>query len=169
MIKLISPLASDEQRFLTAMMTSVDLYKPFVDVPTTHDQYTHFLKKAATEQDKSFLIINEHNDLCGVVTLSQIVKGVFQSAYLGFYAVSDFAGKGIMSEALDLILKKVFIELKLHRVEANIQPSNIKSIQLIQKKGFKKEGLSENYLFIQDGWRDHERWALTAENYQQLT
>lgn len=70
-----------------------------------------------------------------------------------------------MSAGLKLVLHSVFTELKLHRLEANIQPGNIKSIQLVQSNGFKKEGYSPRYLKIQDEWRDHERWAITYENW----
>lgn len=93
------------------------------------------------------------------------IRGQFQNAYLGFYAVSNFVGKGYMSAGLKLVLAKVFNELQLHRVEANIQPDNIQSIQLIKKNGFRYEGFSPRYLKIDNEWRGHEHWAMTYEDF----
>ena len=90
---------------------------------------------------------------------------MFQNAYLGFYAVADFAGKGYMSAGLKLVLANVFNELQLHRLEANVQPDNMQSIQLIKKNGFRYEGFSPRYLKIDNEWRGHEHWAMTYEDF----
>jgi ribosomal-protein-alanine N-acetyltransferase len=63
------------------------------------------------------------------------------------------------------VLGSVFGDLGLHRVEANIQPGNIRSTGLVQRLGFEKEGFSRRYLKIGGEWRDHERWALLAEDF----
>jgi [ribosomal protein S5]-alanine N-acetyltransferase len=68
-----------------------------------------------------------------------------------------------MSEALALVLEYAFTELRLHRLEANIQPGNGASLRLIQRTGFRREGLAPAMLFIDGAWRDHERWAITRE------
>ena len=70
-----------------------------------------------------------------------------------------------MSAGLKLVLKKAFEELDLHRLEANIQPDNFRSINLVKNNGFKKEGFSPRYLKINGEWRDHERWAITHEDF----
>ena len=75
-------------------------------------------------------------------------------------------GKGYGTEAVQLMLKHVFKELKLHRVEANIQPGNIASIALVKRAGFVQEGYSRCYLKISGKWRDHERWALLAKDWK---
>ncbi len=77
-------------------------------------------------------------NITGVFNLSEIVRGYFQNAYLGFYAVADYAGKGYMSAGLKLVLQDAFENLKLHRLEANIQPGNIRSINLVKNNGFRK-------------------------------
>jgi len=71
-----------------------------------------------------------------------------------------------MTEALALALAVAFGRLRLHRVEANIQPGNIPSLALVRRAGFRREGLSRRYLRIARRWRDHERWALLAEDWR---
>jgi ribosomal-protein-alanine N-acetyltransferase len=108
-------------------------------------------------------VCDETGEICGVMNLSEVVRGSFQSAYLGYYALAPHAGKGMMSLGLGLVLDRAFGELGLHRVEANIQPKNRRSIELVKRAGFRCEGLSPRYLKIAGRWRDHERWAITAE------
>jgi RimJ/RimL family protein N-acetyltransferase len=72
-----------------------------------------------------------------------------------------------MSSGLKLVLNEFFNEMKLHRLEANIQPENIRSINLVKNNGFRKEGYSPCYLKINNEWRDHERWAITLEDFNQ--
>lgn len=102
----------------------------------------------------------------GVMNLSQIFRGSFQSAYLGYWVGAEFASQGIMTQALRILLDYVFRELKLHRVEANIQPENAASIRLVRRCGFELEGYSPRYLKIRNRWRDHQRWALRAETWR---
>ncbi|MFM2119625.1 MAG: hypothetical protein RL722_1093 [Pseudomonadota bacterium] len=100
----------------------------------------------------------------GVFNLSQIVLGNFRSAYLGYYAFSQGAGRGLMRAGLAALLRQAFSrELGLHRLEANIQPDNLRSVALVQAAGFQREGYSPRYLKIRGRWRDHERWAIVAD------
>ena len=71
-----------------------------------------------------------------------------------------------MTDALPLVLDHAFGALGLHRVEANIMPTNRPSLALVRRAGFRREGLSPRYLKIAGRWRDHERWALLAEDWQ---
>jgi ribosomal-protein-alanine N-acetyltransferase len=100
----------------------------------------------------------------GVVNLNEIVAGAFQSAYLGYWGMARFAGRGLMSEAVALAAGHAFRDLGLHRVEANIQPGNVRSIALVRRLGFRKEGFSPRYIRVGGRWRDHERWALLADD-----
>jgi ribosomal-protein-alanine N-acetyltransferase len=102
----------------------------------------------------------------GVINLNNIIRGAFQNAFLGYYAFVPFAGQGLMREGMELLLEYAFGGLKLHRVEANIQPDNLASISLVKRCGFAKEGFSKRYLQVDGGWRDHERWALLIEDWQ---
>jgi ribosomal-protein-alanine N-acetyltransferase len=101
--------------------------------------------------------------IVGVVNLNEIVRAALQSAYLGYYAFQPHAGQGYMAEGLGLVLRHAFRRLGLHRLEANIQPGNRASRELVRRLGFRKEGFSPRYLKIGGRWRDHERWAIVRE------
>ena len=105
----------------------------------------------------------------GSINVSEIVRGNFRSAYLGYQIAAPFAGQGYMTEALQLALRFAFRELGLHRVEANVQPGNAASIALVRRAGFTQEGFSRRYIKIGGRWRDHERWALLREDWRPLT
>ena len=113
-----------------------------------------------------FVVLRESGDLVGVINVSEIVRGPFRSAYLGYYAFAPHAGHGYMTEALTLALSWAFRGLRLHRVEANIQPGNQASRALVRGLGFRREGFSRRYLKVAGRWRDHERWALVAEDWR---
>lgn len=107
----------------------------------------------------------EDDGLVGVFDLSQIFYGIMQSAYLGYYALAPHARRGYMRDGLALMLHYAFRTLRLHRLETNIQPANQRSIALVRRAGFVREGYSRRYLKIDGRWRDHERWALLVEDW----
>ena len=123
---------------------------------------------SASLLDQFFVRERDTGRLTGVFELSEITRGILQSAYLGFYAMVTHEGQGYMQEGLQLVLRHAFRGLRLHRVEANIQPANKRSITLVKRGGFRKEGLSRRYLKIGGRWRDHERWALLYEDWRAL-
>ena len=102
-------------------------------------------------------------EICGVVSLSEIVLGAFRSAYLGYYGMAGFERRGLMTAAVRAAVRFAFDELELHRVEANIQPGNAASVALVRRLGFRLEGFSPRYLKVGGEWRDHERWALLSD------
>ena len=159
------PQLNDEQSFLNTMLRSARLHAPWIKSPSTSDEFKEYIHKYQQPNNKSYVAINELDHIVGVFNLSEIVRGFFQNAYLGFYACYDYAGKGFMSAALKLVLDKVFQELQLHRVEANIQPNNTKSIKFINNNGFREEGYSPHYLKINNIWCDHVRLAITYEDW----
>ena len=124
---------------------------------------------SATTTERNFLsywVVTEDRSLAGVINVSEIVRGAFCSGYLGYYAFVPHEGKGYMSRGLATVLKDVFRVRGLHRVEANIQRGNDYSRILVQRHGFRLEGFSPRYLKIAGRWRDHERWALTIEDWR---
>ncbi len=162
-LKILEP--EDECQFISAMQKSKDFHYPYVTAPCTLEGFKMLLKKAQSENNESYLLMTTAKNIAGVFNVSEIVRGVFQSAYLGFYATVEHAGKGLMSKGLKMLLDKVFNELKLHRIEANIQPTNSSSIHLVTQNGFRKEGFSPRYLKINNIWQDHFRFALTSEEW----
>ncbi len=103
-----------------------------------------------------------------MINLSEIVRGAFQSAYLSFYAHARHSRQGFMSEGLPAVVREAFRALRLHRLEANIQPGNQGSLALVERLGFRLEGFSPKYLKIGGRWRDHQRFALTRESWKAL-
>jgi len=99
----------------------------------------------------------------GTIAISNITRGVFQSCFLGYKIASDHSRQGYMSEALFKMIEFAFSELKLHRIEANIMPRNLASLQLVKKFGFKEEGLARKYLKINGVWEDHVHMVLLNE------
>jgi ribosomal-protein-alanine N-acetyltransferase len=101
--------------------------------------------------------------LAGQLTLSNIVRRAFCSTYAGYWVDQAVAGRGVMPTALALAVDHAFKRGGLHRVEVNIRPENGPSLRVVEKLGFRDEGLREKYLHIQDRWCDHRTFAITAE------
>src|SRR5690348_9201884 len=131
-ISIREPQLSDEAEFVAAMQQSKALHHPWTQSPQTSAEFKDYVDRYHQAKYKSYLVCTEDNHIAGVFNLSEIVQGFFQNAYLGFYAVKAYAGKGYMSAGLKLVLAKTFTELKLHRLEANIQPQNDHSINLVK-------------------------------------
>ena len=158
----------DRAEFLALARESRRLHRPWTYPPERADQFDELYSRSRREDFLCVLAIHvETGAITGVFTISQIVRGAFQSAYLGYYAHEAHAGQGLMREALEQVLDHSFGPLALHRIEANIQPGNHPSIALARGAGFRLEGFSPRYLLIGGQWRDHERYALTAEDWAQ--
>lgn len=157
------PTLADQREFLEAARASERLHKPWVTAPTSPSQFRAYLERMAQPGNAGFLICNrDTNQIVGVVNVTNTVLGAFRSAYLGYYAFAGHEGQGIMREGLTAVARHAFKNMKLHRLEANIQPDNLRSIRLVQACGFSQEGYSPRYLKIGGRWRDHERWAILA-------
>lgn len=125
-----------------------------------------YLERVSKETHLSYWVQTELGELAGVININEIVRGSFCSGYLGYYAFAPHQQHGYMKKGLCAILSEAFGPQKLHRLEANIQPENEASRRLVQSVGFRLEGLSPRYLKIAGRWRDHERWAITAEEWR---
>ena len=153
------PRLTDKDNFLKVVEYSRQLHQPWVQAPDTEKKFLDYLEKYQKENQISHLVMVD-DAIAGVININEIVRGCFLSGYLGYYAMSGFAGKGHMTQALKAVIHKAFTEYGLHRLEANIQPENEASIALVRKCRFEKEGYSKDYLRINGKWRDHERWAV---------
>ena len=100
--------------------------------------------------------------LVGELNVQNVVLGAFRSGAVGYWVSEDVAGRGVMPTALALVVDHCFCTVGLHRLEASIRPENARSRRVVEKVGFREEGLHARYLFIDGAWRDHERWAITA-------
>ena len=164
---LRSPTRNDQAELIALNRSSMRFYRGLVSPPTSPEQFADFLQRSNREDSVSLLIcLVATNAIIGAINLSQIFRRGFQNAYLGYYVGAPYAGRGFMSEALQLVLRYAFATLQLHRLEANIQPGNVASIQLVKRAGFVREGYSRRYLKVCGRWRDHERWAIIAEEWK---
>lgn len=141
-------------------------YADWAAPPIDTESYTRYLERSTQPNMVCMLICSLTDGLpIGAVNLSEIVRGALQGCFMGYYIAAAYAGQGYASEGVRLALDYGFGTLKLHRVEANIQPGNAASLALIRRLGFRKEGFSPRYLFIAGAWRDHERWAMLSEDW----
>ena len=159
------PREEDCDEFLALTRASAAFHHPWGEYPQTVEQFREYLERRRQPDHDGFLVCERDSGaIAGVVNLNAIVRGFFQSAYLGYYVFEPYARKGYMTEGMRLVTKIAFGELGLHRLEANIQPGNVASIALVRKLGFRCEGYSPRYLKVLGEWRDHERWALLADD-----
>lgn len=158
--------ASDGAELVAANLASIPLHEPWVLPCRDQASFLGYLTRC--DGDRSIGFIARERDsgrIVGVINLSEIVRGFFQSAYMGYYAVAGMNGRGLMSEAVGLVVTYAFRQVGLHRLEANIQPGNATSKALVKRLGFQQEGYSPRYLKIGGEWRDHERWAILSEEW----
>ena len=161
------PVREDEPEFVALMRASVRLHRGWAAPPRRAEDFAKFLESSARPDSVWLLVCREEDGrIVGAFHLSQIFYGNFRSAYLGYYAGEPYAGRGYMTEGMRLVLRHAFVRLKLHRVEANIQPGNAPSLALARRAGFRREGYSPRYLKVGGRWRDHERWAILREEWK---
>jgi ribosomal-protein-alanine N-acetyltransferase len=159
---------SDRDEFLAMVRESRELHRPWAYPPERADQFDELVARSRRDDVVTLLACRaEGGEIVGVFTISQIVRGAFQSAFLGYYGSAPHARRGYMRSAMQLVVDHAFGTLRLHRLEANIQPGNGPSIALARGGGFRLEGFSPRYLLIGGRWRDHERWAITSEEWRE--
>lgn len=166
-VYLERPSARREREFLASAVRSRALHRGFVAAPEKPDEYRDYLRRSRRDHQESFFVIERKSGaLAGVININDIVRHYEQSGRLGYYAFTPWAGGGLMLAGLKLVIGAAFRELGLHRLEANIQSSNVRSIALVEGLGFEREGTARGFLKIGNRWRDHERWALLKEDWR---
>ncbi len=105
--------------------------------------------------------------LVGRVALANVVRGVWQNATLGYWFAQDAGGRGHATAAVGLVLGFAFGVAGLHRVQPAIMPRNVRSRRVVEKCGFRHEGMALRYLKIDGVWEDHDLWAMTAEEWRE--
>jgi [ribosomal protein S5]-alanine N-acetyltransferase len=165
-VYLRAPIAADAKEIIATVRASRALHRPWVYPAETKAAFAAYLERNQGRDFAGLLICRRSdNGIVGMANLSQIFRGNLQGAYLGFWSSAEGAGQGYMSEGIKLVLRHAFKHLRLHRIEANVQPDNEKSKALIKRLGFRYEGFSPRYLKVGGKWRDHERWAIHSEEW----
>lgn len=103
--------------------------------------------------------------LSGEINLNSVQRGPFQSAYVGYWMDEAAAGNSYVPEALVVLARYAFDELRLHRLQISIVPRNGPSRRVVEKLGLRSEGIAERYLEINGVWEDHIRYAITSEEW----
>ena len=169
-VHLRPPRRGDQKTFIAQARASRALHRGWVQAPETPVAYAAYVERyhvtRANPHHAGLLVVrNDDAALAGVFNFSEIVRGAFHSAYIGYYAFAPLAGDGYMTEGFTLALDFAFRRLRLHRVEANVQPGNGRSLALVERVGFEREGYSRRYVKIAGRWRDHVRFAMLAEDW----
>lgn len=176
-IVLRHPVGTDRAEVAALLNQSRDHLIPWWSTTPRHDDegfdpetsFDRILSTARLESSMRFLIcLKATGAVAGAISVSNIARGPFESCTLGYWLGAPYTGQGLVTEAMALVLKFVFRDLKLHRCEANIMPRNEASTKLVQKFGFRHEGVGLRYIRINYVWEDHARWAMTAEDYEAL-
>ncbi|QCX80032.1 Putative ribosomal N-acetyltransferase YdaF [Streptomyces sp. YIM 121038] len=156
--------AADGAEFTARARESQELHRPWLFPPTTEEAYAAYARTLVEDPARAGFLVCERESgaLAGFININNIVRGGFRCGALGYGVFAHAAGRGLMREALGLVVDRAFGELRLHRLEINVQPGNGASIALARRLGFRLEGFSPDFLFIDGAWRDHQRWALTA-------
>ncbi|HUR08588.1 MAG TPA: GNAT family protein [Nonomuraea sp.] len=156
----------DYEEFAALVRESAEMHRPWMpgQAITSYEIFESYLTRFELPINEGFVIcLRDTGAIVGRVNVNNIVRGTNQSGTLGYAAYASTTGRGYMTEGLDLVIRFAFGELGLHRLEANIQPANTPSLNLVKRLGFQREGYSANFQYINGAWRDHERWAITIE------
>jgi [ribosomal protein S5]-alanine N-acetyltransferase len=172
-VYLRPPQRRDAADFVAAALRSKRDHGRWTTAPATRARFLAFMDRftgrATLTTHASFLMFTRDEDaIAGVFNFSEIVRGAFRSTYLGYYGFTPYIGHGYMREGMALALDVAFRQLKLHRVEVNIQPTNLRSVALAERTGFTREGFSRRYVKIGGRWRDHVRFAMLDEDWRIL-
>ncbi len=171
LVSLRRPVAEDRDEWVALRESCLEHllpWEPHQKVKSERERWNSFFSTANTEDRQRFLICeNVSGDMVGYVGLNDIRRGVMQSCNAGYWIAERFTRKGYMTEGLRLAVRHAFRTLALHRVEAGIQPHNTASVGVVKKLGFRYEGTALRLLEINGKWSDHERWAITAEEWHE--
>lgn len=124
------------------------------------------MEQAAGSAVAFFIFHRKDGQLVGGITLGNIRYGVSQSAQIGYWMGERYAGKGYMQDAMRALTDHAFTTMRLHRIEAACIPTNGRSIHVLEKAGFRREGLLRSYLRINGEWQDHVLYSLIADDHR---
>lgn len=158
-------MVTDRQEFTDLVKISSKLLCPWAFLPSSNDQFDQYLQRFDQITAECILIcVRETGDIAGTVSISNIQREPYQRAIVGYNAFQPYVRQGYMSDGMHLVFRFAFDDLKLHRLEADIQPSNRASLAFARRVGFQREGYSPEFIWINGEWRDHERWAIISDS-----
>lgn len=186
------PRGADEAEFVRVRTASWETLRPWEPTPPGRNEpepdqsvtFERILATSNTSDSQRFFIclkadagsdirtpptergVGTGTPIIGQVSLNHIGYGALMGATAGYWMASAYEGKGLMAEGLSLALDFAFANLKLHRVEANIIPRNTRSIALVERLGFRYEGVAKQLVRINGVWEDHGRYAMLAEEWR---
>jgi ribosomal-protein-alanine N-acetyltransferase len=163
---LRKPVAGDAAEF-AARVRSSDHLAPWAFPPEDEATFRQWVTRGDRQDNEQFLVcVRDDDAIAGFVNLNGIQRGAVQRATAGWSAIGPYAGRGHMTDGLSMVLELAFTQMRLHRVEADIQPGNSRSRALARRCGLALEGYSPRLVLIDGDWRDHERWAIHAERWR---
>jgi ribosomal-protein-alanine N-acetyltransferase len=164
---LSTPQATCAAEWIEMVRSSAAYHRPWLYLRADAAGFGEYMQKIAVGRTIGFFARRVPDArLVAVINLNEPVMAAFHSVYLSYYADAACTGQGYVSEALALVIDGAFQRLDFHRLEANIQPGNERSLALVRRLGFRQEGFSPRYLQVDGVWRDHERWALLADEWK---
>jgi [ribosomal protein S5]-alanine N-acetyltransferase len=170
----IRPLRADDAPDLLDLRTrNDDFLRPFEPVKPpdwlTLERQKLEIEEAAVAWTEdlgySFGVFTKSDELIGKVGLSNVSRGAWQNATLGYFVDKSTNGRGHCTEAVGLAVRYAFTAARLHRVQAAVMPRNEASSRVLVKNGFRFEGFAVNYLRINGRWEDHHIYSITAESH----
>jgi ribosomal-protein-alanine N-acetyltransferase len=165
-VELHRPRPADAPEFCAGVRASDDLHHPWLSAPRDRETFLAYLDRVQRPTCSGYVVrLVGAGDLVGFVNVNDIVVGAQRSASIGYGAFVPHDGAGLLTEAVGLALDEAFGPLGLHRIEANVQPGNDRSLALVRRLGFRLEGYSPRLLHVDGDWRDHLRWAIVADEW----
>ena len=151
----------DRREIINIGVSGQHLHHPWITPPLTSQTFRNYLRRSQEYQHAGFVVCCQTSDeIIGIINLNDIVRGGFLNCNIAYYVKAEHQGKGYMTQGMRLVIDFAFNTIGLHRIEAAVQPNNIRSKKLVQRCGFIYEGLAKQFLFLDGAWRDHERWAI---------
>ena len=175
-LKMVSLDSTDTEQFFDFLMRNKEFFRRWSPAYEEsyfsvwyHKSWLESIEKEMNEgRQIKFGVYQRSNPnrIIGTVSFSNIIKGVFQSCFLGYRIDEHETKKGFASEAIARGVKYMFEEIKIHRIEANIMPVNTASIRVMEKLEFENEGLAKKYLKVNGIWEDHYHYVLLNPNIE---
>ena len=173
---LRAPLEADAPAIANYMLENREYHARWTRAWTNElgsaDHWAEWARQAADDlaHDRAvrFLVFlaGDPSDLLGTINFTQIIRGAAQYCVLGYSLTERHEGNGYMTEALRAAIRYMFGPMNLHRIMANYMPENQRSGQVLQRLGFRIEGMAQNYLYLNGAWRDHVLTSLTNPEWR---